>query len=98
MARDRAARARLSYSNLIFRFAVPYTGAGMNTARAFGPAAVSGFPNDSHWIVRWHFIPLAPFITSYLFLALLVFPGLMREISKKKREKDPFIHISPRMR
>jgi glycerol uptake facilitator-like aquaporin len=35
-----------------FRFAVPYTGAGMNTARAFGPAAVLGFPNDSHWIVR----------------------------------------------
>jgi hypothetical protein len=24
----------------------------MNTARAFGPAAVQGFPNDSHWIVR----------------------------------------------
>lgn len=33
------------------RFAVPYTGAAMNTARAFGPAAVSGFPHDSHWIV-----------------------------------------------
>ncbi|KAI9454706.1 aquaporin-like protein [Russula earlei] len=31
-------------------FAVPYTGAAMNTARAFGPAVVSGFPNDSHWI------------------------------------------------
>jgi hypothetical protein len=27
----------------------------MNTARAFGPAAVSGFPNDNHWIVRWAF-------------------------------------------
>ncbi|KAI0277536.1 aquaporin-like protein [Russula aff. rugulosa BPL654] len=31
-------------------FAVPYTGAGMNTARAFGPAAIQGFPDDSHWI------------------------------------------------
>jgi len=30
-------------------FAVAYTGAGMNTARAFGPSVVSGFEND-HWI------------------------------------------------
>jgi len=42
-------------------FAVPYTGAAMNTARAFGPAAVSGFPNDSHWIY-W----LGPFLGSLL--------------------------------
>lgn len=34
------------------RFAVPYTGAAVNTARAFGPAAVTGFPYDSQWIVR----------------------------------------------
>ena len=27
----------------------------MNTARAFGPAAVSGFPNDNHWIVSCAF-------------------------------------------
>ena len=32
-------------------FAVPYTGAGMNTARSFGPAAVTGFPFSSQWIV-----------------------------------------------
>ena len=35
----------------IRRFAVPYTGAGMNTARSFGPAAVTGFPFSSQWIV-----------------------------------------------
>ncbi|KAI0261098.1 aquaporin-like protein [Gloeopeniophorella convolvens] len=42
-------------------FAVPYTGAAMNTARAFGPAAVRGFPNDTHWIY-W----LGPFLGALL--------------------------------
>jgi hypothetical protein len=53
----------------------------MNTARAFGPAAVAGFPNGSHWIVSRIRSPLPhlaptlsrirdlPFV-SYLFLLL----------------------------
>jgi aquaporin related protein len=40
-------------------FAVYFTGAAMNTARAFGPAAVTGFKDDTHWVF-W----LGPFLGS----------------------------------
>ncbi|KZT29792.1 aquaporin-like protein [Neolentinus lepideus HHB14362 ss-1] len=42
-------------------FAVYYTGAATNTARSFGPAAVTGFPDSDQWIY-W----LGPFIGSLL--------------------------------
>lgn len=42
-------------------FAVYYTGAAMNTARAFGPAVITGFPNSDHW-VYW----VGPFLGSLL--------------------------------
>ncbi|KAI0287316.1 aquaporin-like protein [Russula brevipes] len=48
-------------------FAVPYTGAGMNTARAFGPAAVSGFPFGTQWIY-W----VGPFLGSLLATAFYI--------------------------
>jgi aquaporin related protein len=46
-------------------FAVYYTGASMNTARAFGPAVVTGFPHNNHWIY-W----LGPFLGSLLGVAI----------------------------
>jgi len=42
-------------------FAVYYTGAAMNTARAFGPAVVTAFAEPNHW-VYW----VGPFIGSLL--------------------------------
>ncbi|EJU04269.1 aquaporin-like protein [Dacryopinax primogenitus] len=48
-------------------FGVVYTGAGMNAARVFGPAVVSGF-NSDHW-VYW----LGPFLGSLLATSLYAF-------------------------
>ncbi|KDR84652.1 hypothetical protein GALMADRAFT_262789 [Galerina marginata CBS 339.88] len=42
-------------------FAVFYTGAAMNTARAFGPAVITGFSKPHHW-VYW----VGPFLGSLL--------------------------------
>lgn len=41
-------------------WAVFYTGAAMNTARAFGPAAVTGFHYPKHWVVSVNLRALFP--------------------------------------
>ncbi|KDQ16132.1 hypothetical protein BOTBODRAFT_173408 [Botryobasidium botryosum FD-172 SS1] len=46
---------------------VPYTGAGMNTARSFGPAVIGGF-HSTHW-VYW----VGPFIGSLIATGLYTF-------------------------
>ncbi|KAI0768789.1 aquaporin-like protein [Trametes elegans] len=61
-------------------FAVYYTGAGMNTARSFGPAVVTGFPYDGHWIY-W----LGPFLGSLLGTALY---AIMKEMKYWRLNPD----------
>ncbi|CAE6429273.1 unnamed protein product [Rhizoctonia solani] len=58
---------------------VVYTGAAMNTARAFGPAVVSGFDKD-HW-VYW----VGPFIGS---LMATLFYGFLKHIKYWKLNPD----------
>ncbi|OCH92470.1 putative aquaporin 1 [Obba rivulosa] len=50
-------------------FALYYTGAALNTARAFGPAVVSGFPHSTHWV--WWVGPcLGSFLGASLYTTL----------------------------
>ncbi|KAH9938736.1 aquaporin-like protein [Fomitopsis serialis] len=46
-----------------------YTGAGMNVARAFGPAVVTGFPYGTHW-VYWVGDGLGSLLGAALFIIL----------------------------
>lgn len=50
-------------------FAVYYTGGALNTARAFGPAVVTGFPHGSHW-VYWVGPGIGSLIAASLYAAL----------------------------
>ncbi|KAI1797186.1 aquaporin-like protein [Ganoderma leucocontextum] len=54
-------------------WAVFYTGAGMNAARSFGPAVVTGFPYSTQWIY-W----LGPFLGSLLSTAFYELLRMMR--------------------
>ncbi|KNZ48493.1 hypothetical protein VP01_562g5 [Puccinia sorghi] len=53
-------------------FALVYTGAGMNTARSFGPAVVAGFSSE-HWIY-W----IGPTLGSLLAVAIYAFMKLFK--------------------
>ncbi|KAI0688420.1 aquaporin-like protein [Cytidiella melzeri] len=50
-------------------FAVNFTGAGMNTARSFGPAAVTGFPYGTQWIY-WVGPGIGSLVASTFYVAL----------------------------
>ena len=45
-----------------------FTGGAMNTARAFGPAVVTGFPYETQWVVRTIFSKLC--VSSHIGLVL----------------------------
>ncbi|KAF4563199.1 hypothetical protein EYR36_003638 [Pleurotus pulmonarius] len=69
-------------------FAVFYTGASMNTARSFGVAAVTGFPDGHHWIY-W----LGPTLGS--FLGAGIYSLLVQYVSPRSTLEVFLIRLSP---
>jgi aquaporin related protein len=57
-------------------FAVIYTGAGMNTARSFCAAAVTGFPDENHW-VYWVGPSIGATLSSLFYVILKHYGGFM---------------------
>lgn len=48
----------------------------MNTARSFGPAVVTGFPDPQHWVVSLHFLMVQSMAYEYLIVLGRTLPGL----------------------
>ena len=74
----------------------------MNTARAFGPAAVSGFPNDSHWIVRRasihiHYSPPVPVSRVFFYIFARSHAGNNQNLEFLSMEegRNPLTHAFP---
>ena len=51
-----------------FSWSAYFTGGALNTARAFGPAVVTGFPYETQWVVRTIFSKLR--VSSHIGLVL----------------------------
>lgn len=69
----------MGVSHTFISWSIYYTGGAVNTARAFGPAVVTGFPYGTQWVVRmppFTTYPLTSRITSVLGWSMLgVIPG-----------------------
>jgi len=70
-------------------WAIHFTGAAVNTARSFGPAVVTGFPHNNHW-VYW----LGPYLGSILgtiFYAILKHYHYWKFLEPIKSPGDPLV-------
>ncbi|KAH9451971.1 hypothetical protein Pst134EA_025909 [Puccinia striiformis f. sp. tritici] len=72
-------------------FALVYTGAGMNTARSFGPAVVAGFTSE-HWIY-W----IGPTLGSLLAVGIYAFMKLFRYWKLSEGQDTDIPSMSPEL-
>ena len=66
-------------SHLLVSWSIQFTGGAVNTARAFGPAVVTGFPHGSHWVVR---IPHCKTPITYLRIGLVLGWSVLRVVPR----------------